>query len=937
MPIVVVAEKPSVARDIARVMGARNKGKGFLEGQGYVITWALGHLVEFAEPDEYGAPWNERWSFAQLPIIPDPWKLRLVRRTAAQYTIVKKLINAADTSRIICATDAGREGENIFRLMYEHARCTRPVQRLWISSLTDAAIRAGFERLQDSADFDPLAAAARVRAQADWLVGMNLTRAYTVHNKVLCTIGRVQTPALAMLVQRDEQIASFRKEFYYELVARLKEGFKARYSANGETRIDSREKAEKLHRALSVHTRGTVQTTDSKDRRHRPPPLFDLNSLQREANRRFGFTAAATLKHAQALYENHKLISYPRTESQHISEDMLPALPGILQNLEHPQAENALRRLRQGHRPGKGYVDRTRLTDHHAIIPTGQKAGTRLAPELQRIYDLVCARFVAVFLPDQIVRETAVELDIGGATFVARGSIVRQAGWTVVERQPRSDASAAGQAVSGENNGRGADRTHTGGPDANTSEADDREAMVLAALHPGQEVHVDGMEVLEKETRPPRPHTDATLLLAMRNAGRQIEDEELAAAMRHSGLGTPATRAETIEKLIRSGYVRRERRQLRSTDKGRALIAMVAEPLRSPELTATWEQQLQDVEEGKLAASTYYQRITAFVQNLVPQVAAGQAMSAAQVAAARQQQPGARQQGKKGGRRGSGPRATDLGKCPVCRQGEVVETQRAYGCSRYREGCGFTIWKSMAQRPLPRKTVQQLIQTGSAGPMEGFTARSGKAFSARLRLNSNGKVEFVFEGHARPSATSPTASASKESSGGSTGESTDTNSAPEHPDPAARHDSANPRPAAPVTGSPRGRAGGSGLSPSLPSSARDGRVSSAAPPAGRCTGSGTGAPAPARSVWPPCPRCGHATIIEGQRGYGCSRYREGCSFVVWKVIAGKKLTENQVRTLIGTGRTRIIRGFRAEDGRRYAARLRLDVAGNVVQEPLDDA
>ncbi len=937
MPIVVVAEKPSVARDIARVMGARRKGEGFLEGQGYVITWALGHLVEFAEPDEYGAPWNERWSFAQLPIIPDPWKLRLVRRTAAQYTIVKKLINAADTSRIICATDAGREGENIFRLMYEHARCTRPVQRLWISSLTDTAIRAGFERLQDSTDFDPLAAAARIRAQADWLVGMNLTRAYTVHNKVLCTIGRVQTPALAMLVQRDEQIVSFRKEFYYELVARLREGFKARYSAGGETRIDSREKAEQLHRTLSVHTRGTVQTTDSKDRRHHPPPLFDLNSLQREANRRFGFTAAATLKHAQALYETHKLISYPRTESRHIPEDMVPELPGILQNLEHPQAETALRRLRQGHRPGKGFVDRTRLTDHHAIIPTGQKAGTRLAPELKRIYDLVCARFVAVFLPDQIVRETAVELDIGGATFVARGSIVRQAGWTVVERQPRSGASAATeQAVSGGGGGSGADRTHTGVPDGIASEADDREAMVLAALRAGQEVHVDGLEVLEKETRPPRPHTDATLLLAMRNAGRQIEDEELAAAMKHSGLGTPATRAETIEKLIRSGYVRRERRQLRSTDKGRALIAMVAEPLRSPELTATWEQQLQDVEEGKLAASEYYQRITAFVQNLVPQVAAGQAMSAAQVAAARQQQPGTPQRGRKRGRRGSVPRATDLGKCPVCQQGDVVETPRAYGCSRYREGCGFTIWKSMAQRQLPRKTVQQLIQTGSAGPMEGFTARSGKAFSARLRLDSNGKVEFVFEGHARPSATLPT-SPSKKSSGESSGESSDPNAASRRPDPAVTRDPAPPHPAVPVAGSPRGRAGGSGLSTSKPSSTRDGRVSPAAPPAGSRTDSDAGATAPTRAIWPPCPRCGHATIIEGQRGYGCSRYREGCSFVVWKVIAGKKLTENQVRTLIGTGRTRIIRGFRAEDGRRYAARLRLDVAGTVVQQPVDDA
>ena len=377
-----VAEKPSVARDIARVLGARTKAEGHLEGNGYRVTWALGHLVHFAEPDDYGPQWSGRWAAGQLPMIPEQWRLKTERSTAKQFQLVKRLINDAGTEQVVCATDAGREGENIFRLIYEHARCRKPVQRLWVSSLTDEAIREGRRRLRPGSAYDDLAQAARARAQADWLVGMNLTRAYTVHNRVLCTIGRVQTPTLAMIVQRDHQIASFRKAFFYELVATLEEGFAAKYSHKGQTRIDDKVEAERLHRALSPNRTGTVRKIEKKSRRNRPPPLYDLTNLQRDANRRFGFTAAQVLEYAQALYETHKLISYPRTESQHISEDMVPQLPGILEKLDHPQAPagpgaaptraqagKSLRRQDQAHRPPRHPAHRQVIATEPAANP----------------------------------------------------------------------------------------------------------------------------------------------------------------------------------------------------------------------------------------------------------------------------------------------------------------------------------------------------------------------------------------------------------------------------------------------------------------------------------------------------------------------------------------------------------------------------------------
>ena len=747
---VIVAEKPSVARDLARIVGAGSRREGYLEGQGWRVTWALGHLVHLAEPDAYGEAWAARWSFAQLPMLPERWRLRTDKKTAAQFKIVKALLTDSATERVICATDAGREGELIFRLIAEHARCRKPVQRLWISSLTDAAIRAGLEQLRDGHDYDALAAAARARAQADWLIGMNLTRAYTVHNRVLCTIGRVQTPTLAMIVGRDQAIDAFVPTPFYELIAQLAEGFEAKYhkppqeqkasqglapkggresilqrettsvrsqtpempnppraqqsgksrgsrtqaaadqekrhasrdapTQNGgavpgehPTRLDNKAEAEALIERLRERIRpenlGKVVSIETKPQRNRPPPLFDLTTLQREANRRYGFTAAKTLELAQSLYETYKLISYPRTESRHIGEDLVPQLPGILQQLEHPLAGEALARLAGGHRLGRAYVDQTKLTDHHAILPTATRPPSTLPEPLRRIYDLVAARFVAVFLPDQCVEETQVQLDIGGETFIAKGRVVTDPGWTRADPRHRGrvDGTAAGGAA-----GRQQGRSQPGGlgqqahgqqvlgqqvhgqemrgqerhgqkasgqqSQAGRSSAD--EADLLPALTQGQTVHVRALELAERETQPPKRFEDATLLNAMKYAGREIEDKALAAAMKGAGLGTPATRAETIEKLIRSGYVERQRKQLVATEKGRALIGLVAEPLKSAELTAAWEQRLKDIEEGRAEAAVFHADINRFVTELIPAVAKGAALPAEQVAAARAKQAG---------------------------------------------------------------------------------------------------------------------------------------------------------------------------------------------------------------------------------------------------------------------------------------------------------
>ena len=707
MSTVYVAEKPSVGRDIARVLGAGVKREGYLETRdgSQVVTWAFGHLVRYAEPRDYGGAWSEKWNARHLPMIPDEWLLKVPKEAAKQFQIVRRLINQAE--RIVCATDAGREGEHIFRLIYARSGCTKPVQRLWVSSLTEEALREGLTNLLPGKTFDPLAEAAQARAKADWLVGMNLTRACTIRHRTLLSVGRVQTPTLSLIVKRDRDIQDFTSAQYHEVVAHLAPGFDAVYVRPGEPddagkaqwvrRIDRREEAERILKSAWDQV-AIVGQIDTRTVRHRPPSLYDLTSLQRDANERFGWSAAETLEAAQALYEA-KLITYPRTESRHLSEDMRPLLGDLLGSLKNPYAAAALEYLKAGRGkvPGKGYIDNAKLTDHHAIIPTKQAASS-LAPDARQayLYGLVVARFVAIFFPDQVVEETTIRLDLSGHVFLAGGRRQIAAGWRVIDPP----------------------RQQEGGESAD-----------LPELRHGQHVAVTSLDILDKETTPPRPYTDSSLLSAMKNAGRSLEDEAQAETLKESGvlrlrsgLGTPATRASIIEALLGRGYVMRKGKSLVPTDKGRGLIAAAPQPLRSSELTAVWEQQLRDIEDSRGSASGFLDGICGFVRDILTQVEAASVNVPA-------------------GRNGA---VKSIGQCPVCGE-SVIEGSKAYGCSAWREtGCAFKIWKVRSGKKLTAAQVKALLTKGHTASIKGFKSKAGKPFAAALKLTTDHEVVFDF-------------------------------------------------------------------------------------------------------------------------------------------------------------------------------------------------
>ena len=700
MSTVVVAEKPSVAREIAGVLGAGVKRDGYLQTKDgkRIVTWAFGHLVRYAEPHEYGQAWSGRWNLEDLPMVPETWLFKVEEESAAQFRTVSELMNRAE--RVICATDAGREGEHIFRLIYHRARCTAPVERLWVSSLTQEALKDGFRNLKPGSDFDLLGEAAQARAKADWLVGFNLTRAYSAKHRTKCSVGRVQTPTLSLIVERDRQIENFKPSRYYEVVAHLAPGFDGVYARKGDPegkgpppwlrRLESRVEAKAIQAAAGGQV-AVVDDVESRTVRRRPPALFDLTELQREANKLFGDTAAQTLEAAQSLYEA-KVITYPRTECRHLPEDMRPQLSGLLESLPHPHAALALDHLKrgQGRLPGKGYIDSTKLTDHHAIISTKVPAPEWVARDarLGQLYALIVRRFVGVFFPDEVNEETTARLNIGGHVFLASGRRQVQEGWRVAE--PRRQ--------------------------------DEAVDVELPELHAGQKVKVRSLELVEKKSGPPKRYTDATLLSAMKNAGRSVEDEAQAEVLKETGgLGTPATRAGIIEVLVRRGYVVRKGKALVSTEKGRGLIGVVSAPLRSAELTAQWEWELREIEAGGGTAEGFLEGITALVRELLPLV----------------QKSSARVLGSSGQEKAIGP-------CPSCGK-DVVERGKAFGCSAWREtGCPFKVWKVIAGKKLGAAQVKALLRNGHTAPIKGFKSKAGKPFKAVLKFDAQNGVVFDF-------------------------------------------------------------------------------------------------------------------------------------------------------------------------------------------------
>ena len=627
----VLAEKPSVARDIAAALGVTGRHHGYFEGGGYLVTWAIGHLVALAEPHDIDPAWK-RWSLFTLPMLPRSFPLVVLPDTRSQFAVVRRILSDRAVARVVCATDAGREGELIFRYIYEAAGCKKPVSRLWISSLTREAILDGFSRLRSGAEFDRLADAARGRSRADWLVGMNLSRAYSLTLDQDISVGRVQTPTLAILVERERAIRDFVPEDYREVVARFRPitdastqdayvGTWFRPPTPGQTDdeparrrrlpADGIEAAAIAARALTG--RAAIASIKAETRAIPPPLLYDLTELQRHANRLYGMSAQKTLDVAQSLYERHKLISYPRTDSRHLSAAVAATLPDVARAVggRYP----GLLAPGTGTRPlGRRFVDDARVTDHHAILPTARSADSSALTALeQKIYDLICRRLLTAWHEDHVYSSTTVVTTVtseGEPAIVdhyeSRGTAIQKPGWKVLEV----------------GHGKPAARPR-GKPGAPGSEADPGDQALPAGLVRGQPQRVLEAKVLDKQTRPPPRHTEATLLGAMETAGRTLEEKELSDAMRDLGLGTPATRAQIIETLLRREYVIRDGKSLAATDKGIHLISVVHPDVKSPAMTGEWEAKLRRMSRGDGDLPTFMAAIESFVTDVVGRVTGG--------------------------------------------------------------------------------------------------------------------------------------------------------------------------------------------------------------------------------------------------------------------------------------------------------------------------
>lgn len=617
--VLVIAEKPSVGRDIARVLGCEGRGEGCLVGAKYIVSWAVGHLVTLCDPDDY-APELKKWRFETLPIMPQQMRLKQINATKDQLQVLRKLMNSPEVDSLICATDSGREGELIFRYIYQLCGCRKPFERLWVSSMTDAAIKDGFAKLAPGSNYDKLFYSARCRSEADWLVGINASRAYTLKYSTLLSIGRVQTPTLGIIVQRAQEIAAFVPEEYFELKADFGAYWGLWLGKDGKTtRIGSETAAAEL--AEKVAGQPTRVVSVQREEKSQPPPLlYDLTELQRDCNKRFGFSAQKTLNIAQSLYESRKLITYPRTDSRYLSDDLVPLLPERIRQLAQlPEFAEAAGPLLPPHqiKPGKRVIDNSKITDHHAIIPTeGVLRLNGLTPDEYQVFRLIVLRFLAVFYPPYVYASTRVITEAVGERFISRGQEVLQPGWTELYRGLPDEDGSENKA---DNKAESKAESSATGAKAKKSKAKDKdkEDQQLPNLVEGDEARVERTEVRRKKTQPPKPYTEAGLLSAMENAGRFVEDEALREQLKENGLGTPATRAAIIERLLQVGYIQRKGKALLPTEKGEKLIEVVPPEMKSPETTGKWERGLSAIAAGRMSSDVFMGSIRRYVQFLV--------------------------------------------------------------------------------------------------------------------------------------------------------------------------------------------------------------------------------------------------------------------------------------------------------------------------------
>ncbi len=758
----VIAEKPSVGRDLARVLpGTFKNEKEWLESEEYVVTWAVGHLVQLAEPDEYD-PKFKRWRMEDLPIVPEHFKL-VVRdeRSRKQMSVVTRQLSREDVGEVVNACDAGREGELIFAYIYEKAASSKPVQRLWLNSMTTSAMKAAFASLRPGKELALLEQAARSRSESDWIVGMNATRAATIRLRTsfdgAVSLGRVQTPTLAIVARREEEIKAFVPEPYWlvdavfaapplegegergvEDMGSDEDGggglpgervYIGRFHAGAKPRLATEEEATAIVAACTGRE-ATVTKLEVKEQRERAPMLYDLTSLQRDANTRFGFSARRTLSAAQRLYEEHKALTYPRTNSRYLTKDMIPEIKPTaeLVGSQREYAKAAAYVAGLDVLPLGRVVDDAKVTDHHAIIPTRSEHNVeRMSEDDRRVYDLAARRFLAVFHPEAVFENTRVETTVtapaggGGDASSAQGEASGEAtsgkaGKYVFRTRGKLLIVPGWRGVYGESAAASSEGQRPG------QEEDEEADQQLPRLIEGEQVQTRKITSLSKETKPPRRYSDASLLGAMETAGKLVDDDELREAMKDSGIGTPATRAAIIERLISVGYIERDGRSLVATEKGLNVVRLLgSHPLTSPELTGQWESRLDAIERGEDSRERFMGDIAGFAGETVKML--DQALKDVRI-----------------------PKA-NLGPCPVCGH-PILENRKGYSCwARTDPGCGFVIWKAKAGKQLPVAIARELIKTGyTAGVVTGFRGRSGRSFRAHLALQQteDGKwrVEF---------------------------------------------------------------------------------------------------------------------------------------------------------------------------------------------------
>lgn len=682
----VLAEKPSVAQSIAKVLGANKRSDGYLEGNGYLVSWCVGHLVELAQPEAYDEKYG-KWVYNDLPIFPTDWKYEVSSATKKQFAILKKLMARDDVASLVCATDAGREGELIFRLVYHQCRCKKPVERLWISSMEDSAIQEGFDNLRPGTEYDALYEAALCRERADWIVGINATRLFSTLYGQTLNVGRVMTPTLAMTVMREAAISAFRPEPFYTVQLSL-----GSFTATSE-RFKKKTEADTISKACQGFV-AVVTKAECKEKSEKPPALYDLTSLQRDANRVLGFTAQQTLDYTQNLYEK-KLVTYPRTDSRFLTEDMATMLPDLVGLVFHTFPVDGVEKVPVN---AAQVINNKKVTDHHAIIPTRELQKCNLS-ELPKgelaILQLVSTRLFCAVGDAHRFAETVIELDCGNTAFSAKGKTVLQMGWKGLERKQSSTKS-------------------------------DKEEKELPAVSVGDKLTVSASEVKEGKTSPPKHYTEDTLLSSMETAGA----DEMPDEVERKGLGTPATRAGIIEKLVRIGFLERKgdkkTKYLIPTHKGTALVTVMPEQIQSPSMTADWEEKLLLIEKGEYTSEDFMDEIKDVIANLVQTYEVIQDSEVLMSKA-----------------------ANSVGVCPVCGS-PVEDRQKGYFCSSKQ--CKFALWKNNRYfesigKNLTGTMVQKLLATGKVKLKGCKSARTGKNYDATviMSVSDDGKTQFTMD------------------------------------------------------------------------------------------------------------------------------------------------------------------------------------------------